>query len=105
MAQIQKLCENPVAMNSSEQIQNTVMFLQRSDGLSKHVDSFMQMLSLLQLKDDSLFVLTPLLSDELRDANFLRYGNFLVVFLLELLGIRLFAFSIYLSCQNRSCAQ
>ncbi|BBG97359.1 transcription regulator [Prunus dulcis] len=59
MAQIQKLCENPVAMNSSEQIQNTVMFLQRSDGLSKH------------LKDDSLFVLTPLLSDELRDANFL----------------------------------
>ncbi|VVA30197.1 PREDICTED: CCR4-NOT mRNAion complex [Prunus dulcis] len=71
MAQIQKLCENPVAMNSSEQIQNTVMFLQRSDGLSKHVDSFMQMLSLLQLKDDSLFVLTPLLSDELRDANFL----------------------------------
>ncbi|XP_048431931.1 CCR4-NOT transcription complex subunit 1 isoform X3 [Pyrus x bretschneideri] len=71
MAQIQKLCENPIVWNSSEQIQNIVMFLQRSEGLSKHVDSFMQMLSLLQLKDDSFSVLTPLLSDELRDANFL----------------------------------
>lgn len=73
MALIEKLCESPVDMNSSEQIQNIVMFLQRSEGLSKHVDFFMQMLSLLQLKDDSLFVLSPLLSDELREANFLRY--------------------------------
>lgn len=73
MALIEKLCESPVAVNSSEQIQNIVMFLQRSEGLSRHVDSFMQMLSLLQLKDDSLFVLSPLLSDELREANFLRY--------------------------------
>ncbi|KAK9910902.1 hypothetical protein M0R45_034838 [Rubus argutus] len=72
MALIEKLCESPVDMNSSEQIQNIVMFLQRSEGLSKHVDFFMQMLSLLQLKDDSLFVLSPLLSDELREANFLR---------------------------------
>ncbi|KAM1157155.1 hypothetical protein FF1_027788 [Malus domestica] len=71
MAQIQKLCENANVMNSSEQIHNIVMFLHRSEGLSKHVDSFMQMLSLLQLKDDSFSVLTPLLSDELRDANFL----------------------------------
>ncbi|KAM1140419.1 hypothetical protein ACFX19_041194 [Malus domestica] len=71
MDQIQKLCESPIAMNSSEQIQNIVIFLQRSEGRSKHVDSFMQMLSLLQPKDDSFSVLTPLLSDELRDANFL----------------------------------
>lgn len=74
MAQIEQLCETPVDKISSEKIQSIVLFLQRSEGLSKHVDSFMQMLSLLQLKDDeSSFVLSPLLSNELRDDNFLRY--------------------------------
>ena len=78
MAQIERLCETPVDRMSSEKIQSIVIFLQRSEGLSKHVDSFMQMLSLLQLKEDeSSFVLSPLLSDELRDANFLRYYIFL----------------------------
>ncbi|KAJ6337998.1 hypothetical protein OIU76_007635 [Salix suchowensis] len=72
LTQIEELCANPVPMNSVEQIQNIVMFLQRSEGLSKHVDNFMQMLSLMQLKDVVPFVLTPLVSDELREANFLR---------------------------------
>ncbi|XP_050387579.1 uncharacterized protein LOC126803899 isoform X2 [Argentina anserina] len=73
MAQIEQLCQTPADRISSEKIQSIVMFLQRSEGLSKHVDSFMQMVSLLQLKDDeSSFVLSPLLSDELRDADFLR---------------------------------
>jgi CCR4-NOT transcription complex subunit 1 len=71
-AKIEELCANPVPMNSVEQIQNIVMFLQRSEGLSKHVDNFMQMLSLMQSKDVVPFVLTPLISDELREANFLR---------------------------------
>ncbi|XP_004306964.1 PREDICTED: CCR4-NOT transcription complex subunit 1-like [Fragaria vesca subsp. vesca] len=75
MAQIEQLCETPVDKISSEKIQSIVLFLQRSEGLSKHVDSFMQMLSLLQLKDDeSSFVLSPLLSNELRDDNFLRWN-------------------------------
>lgn len=73
MAQIEELCTNPVNLNSSEQILNIVTFLQQSEGLSKLVDSFMQMLSLVQLKDVSTFVLTPLLSDEQREAHFLRY--------------------------------
>ncbi|KAH8516641.1 hypothetical protein H0E87_004840 [Populus deltoides] len=72
LAKIEELCANPVPMNSVEQIQNIVMFLQRSEGLSKHVDNFMQMLSLMQSKDVVPFVLTPLISDELREANFLR---------------------------------
>uniref|UniRef100_A0A6N2L7C3 CCR4-NOT transcription complex subunit 1 n=1 Tax=Salix viminalis TaxID=40686 RepID=A0A6N2L7C3_SALVM len=72
LTQIEELCANPVPMNSVEHIQNIVMFLQRSEGLSKHVDNFMQMLSLMQLKDVVPFVLTPLVSDELREANFLR---------------------------------
>ncbi|XVF79827.1 hypothetical protein PTKIN_Ptkin15bG0021000 [Pterospermum kingtungense] len=72
MAQIEELHSNPVSFDSSEQVQNIIMFLQCSDDLSKHVDSFMQMLSLVQEKDVAQFVLTPILSDELREANFLR---------------------------------
>lgn len=72
MAQIEELCANPVLISSVDQVQNIVMFLQRSEGLSKHVDNFMQMLSLMQSKDVVPFVLTPLISDELREANFLR---------------------------------
>jgi CCR4-NOT transcription complex subunit 1 len=72
MAQIEELCANPVLLNSSERIQNIVMFLQRSEALSKHLDSFMQMLSFVQSNDVAPFVLTPFLSDELREANFLR---------------------------------
>uniref|UniRef100_A0A2N9FJB6 CCR4-NOT transcription complex subunit 1-like n=1 Tax=Fagus sylvatica TaxID=28930 RepID=A0A2N9FJB6_FAGSY len=75
MAQIQHLCANPVSLSCSDQIQNIVMFLQRSEGLSKHVDSFMQILSLVQLDGVTPFVLTPLLSDELREADFLRNMN------------------------------
>ena len=72
MAQIEELHSNPASFDSSEQIQNIVMFLQCSDALSKHVDSFMQMLSLVHAKDTAQFVFTPILSDELREANFLR---------------------------------
>lgn len=55
------------------------MFLQRSEGLSKHLDSFMQMLSLVQLKDVTDFVLSPLLSDELREEKFLRCRRILLL--------------------------
>ncbi|KAG8653698.1 CCR4-NOT transcription complex subunit 1-like isoform X2 [Manihot esculenta] len=72
MAQIEELCENPVSLNSAEQIQNIVMFLQRSGGLSKHIDHLLQILSSVQPKESFPFVLTPLLSDEMREANFLR---------------------------------
>ncbi|CAI0393707.1 unnamed protein product [Linum tenue] len=72
MSLIEELCADPVSITSTEQIQKIVMFLQRSEGLSKHVDRFMQMLSLLQSKDVVPFVLSPLLSEELREANFLR---------------------------------
>lgn len=73
MGQIAELCANPVAFNSTELIQHILMFLSRSEGLSKHVDSFMQMLSLIQLEEGSHFVLAPFLPDELRGDNFFRY--------------------------------
>lgn len=72
VAKIGELCANPTSVDSAEIIQGVLMFLNRSEGLSMHVDSFMQMLSLVQLKDDSEFILAPLLSDELREANLLR---------------------------------
>ncbi|XP_071724816.1 uncharacterized protein, partial [Rutidosis leptorrhynchoides] len=69
-SQIETLSANPIPPNSAEQIQNIVLFLWQTEGLSKHVDSFLQMLSSAQLRDDNQFVLTPFLPNELRDANF-----------------------------------
>ncbi|KAL0012818.1 hypothetical protein SO802_007926 [Lithocarpus litseifolius] len=75
MAQMKELCTNPVSVACTDQIKNIVMLLQRSEGLSKHMDFFMQMLSLVQFNDVTPFVLTPLLSDELREADFMRNMN------------------------------
>ncbi|XP_022974262.1 uncharacterized protein LOC111472902 [Cucurbita maxima] len=75
ISQIEELCANAVSVDSIQQIQDIIMFLQRSEGLSKHLDSFMQMLSLVQLKDVTEFVLSPLLSDALREEKFLRNVN------------------------------
>lgn len=79
ISQIEELCANAVSVDSTQQIQDIIMFLQRSEGLSKHLDSFMQMLSLVQLKDVTEFVLSPLLSDELREEKFLRCQRILLL--------------------------
>ncbi|KAL4353352.1 hypothetical protein GQ457_06G032980 [Hibiscus cannabinus] len=76
MAQVEELHSNPASFDSTEQIQNIIMFLQCSGALSKHVDSFMQMLSLVQANDAAQFILTPILSDELHEDNFLRNMDF-----------------------------
>ncbi|KAJ4956450.1 hypothetical protein NE237_013233 [Protea cynaroides] len=73
MSQIEELCALPTSVDSHGQIQNIVMFLHRSEGLAKHVDSFMRMLSLLQLKDKNSFLLDPFLSDDFRGADSLRH--------------------------------
>jgi len=73
MAQIEELCANPGSLSCHEQIHSVIMFLRHSEGLSEHVDSFMQLLSLMQVKDTPPFVLTPLLPDEMHEANILRW--------------------------------
>ncbi|CAA0842704.1 transcription regulators [Striga hermonthica] len=73
MNQIAELCANPEAFESTEKIQHIIMFLSRSEGLSKHVDSFMQMLSLVRLRDGAQFILAPFLPDELRAENLFRH--------------------------------
>ncbi|KAK7287009.1 hypothetical protein RJT34_22414 [Clitoria ternatea] len=72
MAQIEELCANAGSLSCHEQIHNIIMFLKQSEGLSKYVDSFMQILSLVQFKDSPPLVLTPLLPDEIHEADFLR---------------------------------
>lgn len=73
MAQMESLQEKSFSDNSSEKIQGILRFLLKSDGLSKHLDDFIQILSLVDYKDASSFVLAPLASEEWRESNFLRY--------------------------------
>ncbi|OIT36093.1 PREDICTED: CCR4-NOT transcription complex subunit 1 [Nicotiana attenuata] len=77
MGQIAELCSANSSLDDVMPIQSVLLFLDQSEGLSKHVDSFMHMLSLIQSKEEARFILTPLLSDELREANFLRNLDFL----------------------------
>ncbi|XP_020232404.1 CCR4-NOT transcription complex subunit 1 isoform X1 [Cajanus cajan] len=76
MARIEELCVNPGSLSCHDQIHNIIIFLKQSEGLSKHVDSFMQILSLVQFKDTPPFVLNPLLPDEMHEADFLRNMEF-----------------------------
>ncbi|KAK4802906.1 hypothetical protein SAY86_001109 [Trapa natans] len=69
MAQIEELSESDIALKSIEKIQNVIMFLHTSEDLCKHVDSFMQMLALVQSKDDPLFMIAPFLPDELLEND------------------------------------
>jgi CCR4-NOT transcription complex subunit 1 len=73
MAQIEELCANPGSLSCHERIHSVIMFLKQSECLSEHVDSFMQILSLVQFKDTPPFVLTPLLPDEMHGADFLQW--------------------------------
>ncbi|XP_019161048.1 PREDICTED: CCR4-NOT transcription complex subunit 1 [Ipomoea nil] len=72
MGQIVELCSNQMSFDSVEHIQSILLLINQSEGLSKHVDLFMHMLSLVQSKGGSQFILSPLLSDELREVNFWR---------------------------------
>ncbi|KAL3814967.1 hypothetical protein ACJIZ3_016235 [Penstemon smallii] len=77
MSQIAELCSNPMALESTDLIQRMLMFLNHSEGLSKYVDSFMQMLSLMPLKEEAQFILAPFLPDEVRQVNFFRHLDML----------------------------
>ena len=76
MNQIEGLFANPSTIESTEKIQNIFMFLHQCEGLSKHVDTFTQMLSLMQLKEGVPFVLAPMFPDDLSDTKFLRYLSY-----------------------------
>ncbi|KAL0654744.1 LOW QUALITY PROTEIN: hypothetical protein Bca4012_097435 [Brassica carinata] len=64
LAEIEQLCATPGQLESTEQIQNVVLFLQQSEDLSSHLDSFLRILSSAQPRDDFSFALTPFLSPQ-----------------------------------------
>ncbi|KAI3711268.1 hypothetical protein L2E82_41237 [Cichorium intybus] len=76
MRQIEELCATS-SLHSADYVQDVLLFLNKSEVLSKHVDSFMQLLSLVQFDKDSEFILSPLLSDELQDSKFMKKLDFL----------------------------
>ncbi|XP_019098237.1 PREDICTED: CCR4-NOT transcription complex subunit 1-like isoform X9 [Camelina sativa] len=75
LAEIEQLCANTGQIDSSEQIQNVLLFLQSSEDLSRHLDSFLQILSYAQPSDDFSFALTPILSD-VHEADVFRSMDF-----------------------------
>ncbi|GKA06337.1 CCR4-NOT transcription complex subunit 1 [Tanacetum coccineum] len=75
LGQIEELSATHASLCSADYVQDVLLFLNKSEGLSKHVDSFMQLLSLVQFDKDAEFILSPLLSDELQESNFLRQCN------------------------------
>ncbi|KAK3221045.1 hypothetical protein Dsin_015015 [Dipteronia sinensis] len=48
---------------------HVLVSVRASEGLAKHVDSFMQMLSLMDPKERTPLILAPLLSDSLLETN------------------------------------
>ncbi|AQL10300.1 CCR4-NOT transcription complex subunit 1 isoform X9 [Zea mays] len=56
IAQIEKLCTSHIQSLSNGQIHEIVMFLHQSDGLSKHMDTFNNIISLLKVTERPFFV-------------------------------------------------
>ncbi|KAI3681521.1 hypothetical protein L6452_36320 [Arctium lappa] len=77
MGKIEELFATHTSLHTTDYVQDVLLFLNKSEVLSKHVDSFMQLLSLVQFDKDSGFILAPLLSDELQDSKLLRDIDFL----------------------------
>ncbi|KAF2546740.1 hypothetical protein F2Q70_00019094 [Brassica cretica] len=76
LAMIEQLCANSAQIESTEQVQNILLFLQNSEDLSTHLNSFLHILSSTQPKDDFSFALTPILSQQLHEADVLRCIDF-----------------------------
>jgi CCR4-NOT transcription complex subunit 1 len=60
IAQIEELCENPAQHISNDQIHDIVVFIHRTDGLSKHMDSLTNIISLFKVKDTPFHVPLPI---------------------------------------------
>lgn len=72
MKQIEEFCASNGSLHTTDYVQDVLLFLNKSEVLSKHVDSFMELLSLVQFDKNSGFILAPLLSDEFHDSKLLR---------------------------------
>ncbi|KAL6645362.1 hypothetical protein ACP70R_016970 [Stipagrostis hirtigluma subsp. patula] len=59
IAQIEELCSNPVQSLSNDKIHEIVVFLHQTDGLSKHIDTFSDIVSLLEVTERPFFAPFP----------------------------------------------
>lgn len=71
-SKIMELYQNPTASVSEDLIEQILLFLHQSEGLSKHVPAFLEALSLLQPKAQNSLLLTPLFTNEVNVVNSLR---------------------------------
>ncbi|XP_071698546.1 uncharacterized protein [Rutidosis leptorrhynchoides] len=76
MGQIEELSATQSSVPASDYVQDVLLFLNKSEVLSKHVDSFKQLLSLVQFDKDSEFILNPLMSDDFEDSKSFRNMDF-----------------------------
>ncbi|XP_057867287.2 uncharacterized protein LOC131074644 isoform X3 [Cryptomeria japonica] len=68
-AKIMELCQNPTSGISEDLIERILLFLHQSEGLSKHVPSFLQALSLLEPKAQMSLLLKPLFKNDVNAVN------------------------------------
>ncbi|RLN39514.1 hypothetical protein C2845_PM01G21230 [Panicum miliaceum] len=73
IAQIEELCSNHAHSVPNERIQEIVVFLLQTDGLSKHMDSFTNIISLLNPKERPFYVPVSLQGANSNQANSLRH--------------------------------
>ncbi|XP_048534491.1 CCR4-NOT transcription complex subunit 1-like isoform X2 [Triticum urartu] len=69
IAQIEELCKNPAQSISNDQIHDIVVFLHQTDGLSKHMDSFTNIISLFKVKEMPFHVPVLVQDSNVRPAS------------------------------------
>uniref|UniRef100_A0A452YUE7 CCR4-NOT transcription complex subunit 1 n=1 Tax=Aegilops tauschii subsp. strangulata TaxID=200361 RepID=A0A452YUE7_AEGTS len=69
IAQIEELCKNPAQPISNDQIHDIVVFLHQTDGLSKHMDSFTNIISLFKVKEMPFHVPVLVQDSNVRPAS------------------------------------
>ncbi|XP_034575639.1 uncharacterized protein [Setaria viridis] len=73
ITQIEELCSNHAHSVSNDRIQEIVVFLLQTEGLSKHMDSFTNIISLLNVKERPFYVPISLQEANCNQANSSRH--------------------------------
>lgn len=69
MAQFEELYATHASLDTADCVHKFLRFLEQSEVLSKHADSFMQMILQVWLNENSGFILAPQHSDQLHDSK------------------------------------
>uniref|UniRef100_A0A453JA53 Uncharacterized protein n=1 Tax=Aegilops tauschii subsp. strangulata TaxID=200361 RepID=A0A453JA53_AEGTS len=69
IAQIEELCLNPNQSVPNDQIHEIVVFLHQTDGLAKHMDTFSNIASLLEVGQSPFFAPIPKEQHDVQSIN------------------------------------